>query len=273
MGWVFTHSPTHGSDRLVLLSLANHAGPSPVGTDAAFESYPGIALIQREAGLERQRTVQDALHRLEADGHIERVINGAPDERIRRDRRPNLYRILTANGVTCGDTRCSCNGETDGVTPLGVHGVTRGAERGDGSRRDGVTDRDATGCRFASPEPSVEPSVEPSLEPRGANELFAAPSTSRDTPRRQSRRQAKKRHAVPENFVADPGMLAWAREKGFSNAQTVSETERFVNYWQSRGEIRADWVAAWRNWMLKAVTDLPAPGAALAGPDAGVSYR
>lgn len=152
MGWVLDHSPAKGTDRLVLLSIANHAGKSPV--DGAWEAWPGIETIQREAALDRQRTVNDALARLTSNEDVERVVNGAPDERIRKDRRPNLYRILLKNGVTCGDTRCSwC-------------GVTSDVERGDVSRPDGVTFRDGTGCRPASGEPSLNLTDEPEKQPR-----------------------------------------------------------------------------------------------------------
>ncbi len=161
LGWVLDHSPTRGSDRLVLISMANHAGSSPV--DGAWESYPGVALLQREAGLERTRTVNDAVSRLIAAGHVERIINGAPDERIRKDRRPNLYRISMADGMTCSDTRCRWCGVTDG------------AARDDASRHDGLTDDDITGCRGTSPKPKEEPTTEPKDKPTTpAVDFFAA---------------------------------------------------------------------------------------------------
>jgi hypothetical protein len=161
LGWVLDHSPTRGSDRLVLISIANHAGKEPTA-DGTWEAWPGVELMRREAGLERTRTVQDALARLVATGALERTINGAPDERIRKDQRPNLYRIVMDHGVTCGVTRCTwC-------------GVTRGAERDDAPRPDGVTLDDATGCRRASPEPSVNPSEEPEEQPQLA--LVDAPA-------------------------------------------------------------------------------------------------
>lgn len=156
LSWVLDHSPAKGSDRLVLVSIANHAGKSPV--DGAWEAWPGVALIQREAGLDRTRTVQDALSRLVAAGALERRINAAPDLRIPGDRRPNLYRILTTNGVPCGDTRCAwC-------------GVPPDAGRGAASRRDGVADDGATGCRDTAPEPVLQPTPEPVGQP-----LFAPP--------------------------------------------------------------------------------------------------
>lgn len=157
ISWVLDYSPAKGSDRLVLISIANHAGKAD--DEDVFEAYPGIDTIQREAGLDRRRTVNDALTRLIETGAVERVVNGAPDNRIPAHRRPNLYRIITG-GVTA-----------DG-TPPRLDGVTRNAERGDALRPDGVTNSDRMGCRGSSPKPLEEPSGEPSLEP---GHLFDAP--------------------------------------------------------------------------------------------------
>lgn len=161
LGWVLDHSPTKGSDRLVLISIANHAGPTPATTNGGdtWEAWPGIATIQREAGLDRPRTVTDAITRLVEKGHLIRKVNGSPDDRIRRDHRPNLFGIVLGNGVSCGDTRCRwC-------------GVSPDARRGVATRPDGVSDSDATGCRDATPEPLVQPSGEPDKQP---NNLFDA---------------------------------------------------------------------------------------------------
>lgn len=175
LGWVFDHSPAEGSDRLVLLSLANHAGTSPV--DDAWEAYPGIALIQREAGLRRGRTVRDALTRLVEAGAVERIVNGAPDSRIRGDRRPNLYRILLDSGRPCDVPRCRwCGGTPD-------------AERGDASRPDGGTRDVLTGGRGTSPEPSEEPSGEPEREPGALPLDVPAPSAPPPDPVKERARE------------------------------------------------------------------------------------
>lgn len=158
IGWVLDHSPAQGTDRLVLIAIANHAGKDPTGE--AWEAWPSVALIQREAGLNRGRTVQDALARLVTGRHLEREVNGSPDERIPRGKRPNLYRIRLEAGVTCGDTRCRwC-------------GVTRDAARGDASRPSGVTFDDVEGCRDASPKPLENRKEEPKREPRDAFDRF-----------------------------------------------------------------------------------------------------
>lgn len=143
MAWVFEHSDAEGTDRLVLLSIANHAGASPV--DGAWEAYPGIERIRQEARLSRSRTVQESLARLEAQGRVERVINGAPDSRIRADKRPNLYRILT-------EPRGDVSRHPDEP------------ERGDASRHHGVPSHGTQ--TISEPSPIKEPVVN-SHQPRG----------------------------------------------------------------------------------------------------------
>lgn len=171
ISWVFDHSPTKGTDRLVLLSVANFAGDMTEG--GWWESYPGVTSIGRQAACgktpgSRIRTAQTALARLVKSGDLERVINGAPDERIPKDKRPNLYRVMTVNGIACDRPRCrwcAAHGVNDADTRRDVDGVKDGAPRGEGSRASGVKDHDATGRRNPSPKPSLEPSVEPSVEP------------------------------------------------------------------------------------------------------------
>lgn len=167
VAWVLEHSPARLTDRLVLISIANHAGTSPV--DGAWEAWPGVDTIALEAGLDRTRTVQESLARLIADGALERVVNGAPDDRIRGDRRPNLYRILTRPRGDAPPHPVPDDGVTPPRTPQETDGVpsddTPEAPRGDASRHDGVTPHDITGCRGTAPEPSVEPSFEPPPQP------------------------------------------------------------------------------------------------------------
>lgn len=135
LSWVMGNSPTKGTDRLVLLSLANHAGEL---VDGAFEAYPGIDTIRAEANLDRRRTAQDAVTRLVNSGHVQRVVNGAPDRRIRPDRRPNLYRIVVGSGVSSERTPRD--------------------ERGVAATCNGVSRERLTGPVPATPKPSEEPS-------------------------------------------------------------------------------------------------------------------
>lgn len=81
LSWVFDHSPTTGSDRLVLLAIANHADIE------GAHSFPGIDTLAREARVSRA-TAKRAIRGLEDHQHID-VVHG-----IGRGH-PNLYRVVT----------------------------------------------------------------------------------------------------------------------------------------------------------------------------------
>ncbi len=238
MGWVMDHSPTTGTDRLVLLSVANHAGASPV--DGAWESWPGTALLMREAGLRRVNTLHESLARLVERGHLERLVNSAPDSRMRPDRRTNLYRILLQNGVPCAGGACNwC-------------GVPLRDERGPASRADGVPDPALTGSRETGPKPLVN-RQEPSVEPLGA----------------------ARRRRLPDPFVVTPRMQQWAGER-WPLVDWRFETEQFTDHHRGKGSTQLDWEATWRTWIRNAGTRFaprqprpPVPS----GQDAFEEYR
>lgn len=121
-GWVIDHSPTTGTDRLVLLALANYGSKDPVQSDGRFywEAYPSVERIAFEAGLAKVDSARKALQRLAENGYIEVVLNGSPDERIPANKRPNLYRILTDNPRRCWSKCALCD------PPRGVGDPPRG---------------------------------------------------------------------------------------------------------------------------------------------------
>lgn len=53
-------------------------------------------------------------------------------------------------------------------------------------------------------------------------------------------------------------MAQWARQNVplvIQQGRGKRETDRFINHWQAesgRNATKIDWVAAWRNWMLRA---------------------
>ena len=143
MAWVLEHeATTTGTDRLVLLALANHANDNG-------EAWPSIDTIAREAGVQRRQTVKDALARLVAAGLIEREINGAPDHRLRADRRPNLYR-LTGARLTAPRGGTGAREASPGDEPTGARFT---ASRGHASRSNGGTENEP----LTVTEPSSEP--------------------------------------------------------------------------------------------------------------------
>lgn len=91
-----------------------------------------------------------------------------------------------------------------------------------------------TGTGIKDQEPPVTPLSEnpaPAPEPK---------------PKRKSRLQE------PFNVTGD--MRKWAADRAPA-VHLVNETEKFVNYWRGNGTTKADWIATWRNWLLKAQED------------------
>lgn len=139
MTWVLEHSRSEHSARLVLFSLANHAG-----TDGG-ESYPSIATIARETRL-GESTVRLALEKLKALGEIE---EGEASARRTRCFRVNLHPADSAPPQILRPRRIERETPQDlAATPQDLR------RKGAGS----------------APEPSVEPSLEPSGEPSTARQ-------------------------------------------------------------------------------------------------------
>lgn len=75
------------AEQSVLAVLAFHAGRSPVRGDdgrLAYEAWPSVATIAREAGLKHRETARLVLRRLERAGRVERV---------KRHARTTIYRL------------------------------------------------------------------------------------------------------------------------------------------------------------------------------------
>lgn len=64
---------------------------------------------------------------------------------------------------------------------------------------------------------------------------------------------AKRARRLPDDFEITDAMLEWAEQR-IPGIDLVHHTERFENYWRSKpgkGGTQLDWIATWRNWMLK----------------------
>lgn len=125
LGWVLENSTTEKGDRLVLLSLANHAHTD--GTDA----YPSVATIMRETKLP-ERNVQYALKRLVDGGHIVKM-GKAPDERIPGNRRPINYTIVGVPSIAPLADQ-GCKNEASGVQETAPRGAAHGTQTEDLNR-------------------------------------------------------------------------------------------------------------------------------------------
>lgn len=80
--------------------------------------------------------------------------------------------------------------------------------------------------------------------------------------------KAKRKSTIPETFLLTTEMAKWARERAPA-ANLPLETEKFVNHYRGKGDLRADWVASWRTWMLNAQTyaQRPSRGGGAAEPN------
>lgn len=123
LSWVFDVSTARGADRLVLLSIANHAD------NKGLNSWPSIPTIARESGLGETRT-KTAIKTLAAAGtlRVEQNAGGSADHR--GDRRPNRYTILPfSNGGHPSDSRKTTQ-PVDKSEDGGSTGVTSDADGG-----------------------------------------------------------------------------------------------------------------------------------------------
>jgi hypothetical protein len=244
MVWVLEHSPTKGAERLILLSLANHAGAN--AETGEWECWPGIGTIQREANMDRERTVKDCLTAMESAGIIVRVINGAPDQRIPKNRRPNLYRIVRTAGVSESDTPARGAGNRPA-------GVSDSAVRGVGYRRLGVSLSDTQTII----EPSVEPSVEPNPPtPQADSDLFGN-EVARSARRDEKPKSLIERHtatflaAYPESQPASPYAVQLELGRAVKRerfAVILDGLERWKTYWVAAGKA-PEHIQSPKNWL------------------------
>lgn len=110
------------------------------------------------------------------------------------------------------------------------------------------------------PDTDTDTEKEPPLSPKGEN-VVPLPTAKDAKPKRKTR--------IPDPFNVTGEMRQWAADRAPA-VNLATETEKFVNYWRGTGGTKADWVATWRTWMLKAQEDRqrhPGRPAPSAGPN------
>lgn len=208
VAWVLDHSPTRKLDRLVLIALANHA-------DERGECYPSVERIAAEAGTTPVQA-RRILTGLAEGGHVVRIINGSPDERMRKDRRTNLYRIL------------------DG----GAQNVPPWLERATAERAHGRASSDDTGARPArerataerAPNHQLEPSLEPSVEPSTPSADFERFWQAYPKARRIAKPDARAAFALAAK-KAPPEEIIAAAERYTADPNRVDEFTPYPQKW------------------------------------------
>ncbi len=89
----------------------------------------------------------------------------------------------------------------------------------------------------------------------GEREGADAPAANAAPPPPPKPRPVPKPHktTVPQPFPVTDEMLAFGRKIGLSHDHVMAETDKFVDHFTFKGEKHVDWLAAWRNWMRRAV--------------------
>jgi Helix-turn-helix domain len=136
MSLVLNHSRAKGTDKVVLLGIANHDGDGG--------AWPSLATLARYANVD-ERTVRRSIASLVEAGELAVEYNaGGREGQTRGDRRPNLYRVLV---------------QRDGGTPTSSRTAPTGG-RPRHSREDAGVNHGRTPT---SPELELELEQEPSL--------------------------------------------------------------------------------------------------------------
>ncbi|MDD5367486.1 MAG: helix-turn-helix domain-containing protein [Anaerolineaceae bacterium] len=156
MSWVWEHSPTTGSHRLVLLAIADAANDEGI-------AWPSISTLATKANLGR-RYVIDILQELESQGAIHKTVR-----RVGPKNRSNLYRVLTDIPCQLGFQSEENEPETPGVvnqdSPPLVNQASPGSEPGLTRGSEPETTRVVS---QGSPNPLKNLNKEPSLKRKGA---------------------------------------------------------------------------------------------------------
>lgn len=95
MAVVLHHSRAHGTNKLILLGIANHSGDGG--------AWPTVETLARYGNV-AERSVQRALSELVKLGELAVHPNAGGNQNVRPDRRPNRYDVLVSCPVTCDRT-------------------------------------------------------------------------------------------------------------------------------------------------------------------------
>lgn len=215
MAAVFKGSRSRGSARLVLLALADVAADT--GEVTAYKRSQSI--IAAKANID-PKTVPKAVDALLELAELV-VIDTDGNEQTTRaggghGRRSTNYRVRLE------------------VLDPAVYGV-----RGSGGQ--------------TPPDTGSDPAGAPPLTPPDAGSIIPSGSVPDPSPSVSPSGRGKKT-LLPDGFTVDLEMRAWADNEGVT-IDVDRETEKFRDYWVSKGERRVDWTATWRNWIRRAQDD------------------
>jgi hypothetical protein len=223
ISWVFDHSQTRGTDRLVLLAIADSA------EDDGTNAWPGVEKIAAKAGVTR-RGAQQAIARLRDAGLIgvEEQAGGPKD--MRADRRPNRYSVVMATGRTA-------------VHPAAVDGAKTTTGRGAPEGSDGAKATTSRGEQPCALSVLKHPSLDPSQSIRPSRERFA--EFYEAYPRHTGKLAAERAWSVRIKAGADPAELvdkarafaAWVAAGGVDSPRFVPHPATWLNQGREADEL------------------------------------
>jgi hypothetical protein len=262
--WVWEHSASKGTARLVLLSVADRVAD---GQCVAWASLTSLADRTRAS----RSTVREALDRLLACGELEQLEELTGPQRATVYRLPHAARAIAhAAQRTPGDGEAAAGGRAGEDPPLRIPAL----------RRYGIRPRavaeSGTVRNPAGPETGTPTDRKPA--PRGSgNRHFGGPETG---PQNRSEPKVNRRYSsggtarVPARaWQADATTWAWARENGhlerLGEAGLRAADAKWRAHratWPSRPP--AAWASDWRSWVAREhLPPPPRPGHhAVAGP-------
>jgi hypothetical protein len=216
MSRVLHHSTLTGTNKLILLGIANHDGDGG--------AWPSIETLMAYGNCS-ESSVHRAIRAAVAAGELVVVHQGGGHADMRADRRPNLYRItvgVQSDGVPSATLRAD-----------GVPSVTRRGAAGD---TDGVPPE--------APELSSNHHSTVIAPDGDAQQEALLPEPQRGAKRR------KPEVPLPDTWKPDE---AWTEENlpGLSGEEYRRVMGAFRAHAQAHDRRCRDWDAAWRQWVHK----------------------
>lgn len=161
MSAVLNHSKAKGTEKLVLLGIANHQGDGG--------AWPTVATLARYANV-TERAVQHALSKLVRSGELAIMRQQGGTSDLRRDKRPNRYESLVRCPQHCDGTtnhRLRDYPQTPDLQLVvpGTDGMKQASPGGQPGEAH-VTPRDEAGFTQTVPTNPVDTSVKKVTTPR-----------------------------------------------------------------------------------------------------------
>lgn len=220
--WAWDQLQITGSEKLVLLRLADHADPN------GGSVHPGIASVARFTGLS-ERQVQRYIA-----GFLKRGILAVEDHPKGGRGHTTGYYFPIVKGDTSDTVSQAKKGDVGDtqrvtpVTPIPEKRVTPMTLKGDTHDAERVT---------SSAKKPTDTFKEPSIEPSGT--VIVQPPKKRGS-------------QIPAEFDVSDAVKTWAAKEGIPEAALYRQLPQFIDHYIAKGETRKDWDASFRTWMRNA---------------------